>query len=248
MLNSIAYAATITDVPYAQRWPRICLIGDPYQLPPNTQTRVPPAFNYTKNLSLLERLTPECSPYLRGNNKIRTVLLNIQYRMAHAICNSANIISRRTVRTRLVHPAQHQLGGVPYAADTPPFHNGLITDMNVDDMFRPVVWIDPYHNDANITDEFVRDFLHDAGDDCWLERSPLEAYAISHVLEQMTNRVQPDRVFHNLRILSPYNRMCTALSAVLGGDFPDYNRDGHNLFADITGTCLLYTSPSPRDS
>ena len=77
--------------------------------------------------------------------------------MAHAICNSANIISRQTVLTSLVNPAQHQLGGVPYAPDTPPYlFNGLISDMNVADMFHPVVWIDPYNNVDNLADDYVQ--------------------------------------------------------------------------------------------
>ena len=77
LLNFIASSSN----PYETAWPRMCYVGDPYQLPPPTIWNLPPCYYYTRKLSFLERMTPESSPFLRGENKITAVHLNIQYRM-----------------------------------------------------------------------------------------------------------------------------------------------------------------------
>lgn len=92
LFNIILYSSQ----PNEDTWPRISLVGDSYHLPPNTRGYRAPSYYYAKKLSFQERITPECSPFLRGLNKISTLQLTVQYLMVPKYVNSQTFPSKCT--------------------------------------------------------------------------------------------------------------------------------------------------------
>ena len=199
LFNSIAFSS----IPYDERWPRISLLGDPYQLPPNTRTQRPQCYYYTKKLSFLERMTPEGSPYLRGLNKIPTVQLNIQYRMVPPIAAVANVVSRRNVRTRITNRGRVDfIAPIPDPRYPPFLYNGFFGDLVHADISNHVMWFDPYVDPRNAQVDILQELNDEIGNQ-FLEVSPLEAVALEAVYTMFMVMIGEMRFVRNTAILSP---------------------------------------------
>ena len=201
--------------PYDTSWPRMCYVGDPYQLPPNTFCNRPPCYFYTKQLSFLERMIPECSPFLSGQNKIPAVHLNIQYRMLPGICDLADLISMRLVRKIIMPPNWEQLIRREDETSRPPFvYNVIVTDITIADLLNHIVCIDPYVDASNVNSHPADDIIQRANDP-WVECSPVEMVEVHAVLPSYYNEMEDHLVLNNMRILSPYHRQCEMMKALL---------------------------------
>ncbi len=132
--------------------PRISFLGDPLQLPPNTQGQ-PSLSRLIERCSFFERLVTGCVPGIPGSNTVRTIQLDIQYRMHPAICDLVNIISSRNLITV---PSVNTPWMMEDVADPVRIYNGNISQLLTDINFaNPLIWIDPYvaldHNTSSDT-------------------------------------------------------------------------------------------------
>ena len=234
LMNSLACSSN----PYETAWPRMCNVGDPYQLHPTAICNRPPCYAYTKQLSFLERMIPECSPYLRGQNKIPAVHLNVQYRMLPAIGELANLITGRLVRTRIMPPNRDQLTRIEDETARPPFiYNGILADITIADLLNHIVWVDPYVDAANVNSRSVDDIVQRANAP-WVEFSPVEMVAVHAVLRSYHLTFGGDRVLNNMRILSPYQRQCEMIRHLLNyrffGTQPPEDQRTNNSVGTVT--------------
>lgn len=104
-LNSIAHPSQH----YKAIWPRIYILGYPYEVPPNTRVQRPAPYFYTENVSFLDRMTPEYSQFLRFLGRIPTIQIVVQYLMVPDIFDLSNIGSHRNGHTRISPAKRGQL-------------------------------------------------------------------------------------------------------------------------------------------
>ena len=235
LFDNIAFLST----PYEERWPRISFLGDPYQLPPNTRAQRPQCYYYTKKLSFLERMTPECSPFLRGLNKTPTVQLNTQYRMVPEISEVANIVARRDVRTRIIPPDRSVLTTpIRNGAYPPMLFNGFFADFPFAAVSQHLLWVDPYVDPRHAAIDIVQK-LNDEVDNNYEEVSPLEAVAVEAVYSCLMSEIPELEAVGNMSVLSPYPAQCNLVRRMMQIRYlndNDTTREGYRMALDSIST------------
>ena len=194
----------------------------------------PSVLTSTKSVSFMERMTPSASIVLKGRNCLPTVELNVQYRMNPVICQLANSICGRVVRSRQTNDREWLAGH--HSTGETSYYVGVTEALRRQDLTPTILWIDPYENGNNRHAPNLNAVVGQMQQGWYDEQSALEVLAVIKVL-QLYSGIRGFNI-RDVLILSSYNAQCQLLRQCLRYHLPDiYNsRDTERLLETRVST------------